>query len=213
MCIHNKGLSCTWTCLDTRSLCCSWTCPTPQGLDLHLDVSTQQRPELHRDMSGQQEPVLLLDVSTPQGLELHIDVSIPQRPVLLLDVSGQQEPVLRIEQIKKMFFFCLQIIWMLLKIVLRTYTFFLCTGLYCSCTHFMFKGFLHFTFYIQSFLDWPKKHLKMTFRDFLVQNMLTEQLLLVIITVGCVWRALFGPQKVLGFFFNMKGGRSYHREA
>jgi hypothetical protein len=90
---------------------------------------------------------------------------------------------------------------MLLKIVLRTYTFFLC--IYCSCTHFMFKGFLHFTFYIHSFLDWPKKHLKMTFRDFLVQNMLTEQLLLVIITVGCVWRALFWAPEgsgVLDFF-------------
>jgi len=58
-----------------------------------------------------------------------------------------------------------------------------------------------------------KKHFKMTFRDFLVQNMLTEQLLLVIITVGFVGRALFWAPEgsgVLDFFYNMKGGRSYH---
>ncbi len=43
----------------------------------------------------------------------------------------------------------------------------------------------------------------MTFGDF--QNMVTEQLLLVIITVGFVGRALFWAPD---FFYNMKGGRS-----
>jgi hypothetical protein len=174
---------------------------TPQGLDLHLDVSTQQGPEWHWDMSGQQEPVLLLDVSTPQVLELHIDVSIPQRPVLLLDVSGQQEPVLRIEQIKKMFFFlstnnlndaenCFKGLYIFLMYLLFMYTLHVQRF---STLHILCTNLFRLT----------KKHLKMTFRDFLGQNMLTEQLLLVIITVGCVWRALFWAPEgsgVLDFF-------------
>jgi hypothetical protein len=49
ICLHYRGLCCTWTYLDNSSLSCFWT------------VTAIKRPVSYLDVPGQQEPELLLD--------------------------------------------------------------------------------------------------------------------------------------------------------
>jgi hypothetical protein len=96
-CLHNRGLSCIWTCLHYRGMCCSWRFLHHKGLSfiwtcLHYrGLSCPWKcllgPKLHLYLSTLQKPGLLLKVSSPQGPELHLDVSTLQRPVLPLDMS------------------------------------------------------------------------------------------------------------------------------
>ena len=84
-------------CLDNRSLSCSWTCL--QEPEPHLVVSNQQEPlqhlevsippeaELHLNVSGQQESVLLLYECTAHRPELHLELSWQPKTLLLLDMS------------------------------------------------------------------------------------------------------------------------------
>jgi hypothetical protein len=125
MCLHHRGLSCTWTLLENSyrkaapgHVYITNACAAPghvalQGPELHLDLSTLQRPVLHLDVStpgqgpelhlnlaGQQEPVLPVDMSTLQGRELHLDdldVFTVQRSVLLLEDSTAQGPELYLD--------------------------------------------------------------------------------------------------------------------
>jgi hypothetical protein len=95
--LHDRDLSCTWTCQDKMSLLV-WRCLYNRGAWAapecfyttescgHLEMSTPQGPELHLDVSSLLRPVLCLDVYST-GSEVRLGVSTLQGLVLHLDVS------------------------------------------------------------------------------------------------------------------------------
>jgi hypothetical protein len=62
MCLHYRGLCCSWRCLHYRGLSCIWTCLHYRGVYVLLLEVSATRPELNLDVSALQRYV-----SNPQG--------------------------------------------------------------------------------------------------------------------------------------------------
>ena len=73
MCLDNRSLSCSWTCLHYKSL--SLVVSNQQEPLQHLEVSIPPEAELHLNVPGQQDSVLLLYVCTAHRPELHLELS------------------------------------------------------------------------------------------------------------------------------------------
>ena len=81
MCLDNRSLSCSRTCLHYKSL--SLVVSNQQEPLQHLEVSIPPEAELHLNVPGQQESVLLLYVCTAHRPELHLELSRQPKTLLL----------------------------------------------------------------------------------------------------------------------------------